>query len=100
MGNIVNLADRRAARPDSAEFGLVLKFDTDEPEFTRGFEAGMLWQALTEEPASREGTYHRLNVRMLERIAAAKGFTVEVKNTTDVQWVTAVFTKVGPPRTR
>lgn len=29
---------------DEVEYGLLLPFDSDDPEFTRGFEAGMLWE--------------------------------------------------------
>lgn len=31
---------------DDEGWGLVLPFDTDEPEFCRGFEAGQIWEQL------------------------------------------------------
>lgn len=54
-----------------AEYGLVLAFDTDAPEFTRGFEAGQLWERL-----ERDGTagqlIHAENAEMVMRMADAK----------------------------
>jgi hypothetical protein len=63
---------------EEAEYGLVLAFDTDEPEFTRGFEAGQLWERI-----ERDGRVNQLihaeNAEMVMRIAEAKelAFTAE-----------------------
>lgn len=55
----------------SAGWGLVLAFDTDEPEFTRGVEAGMLWERL-----ERDGCAAQLvsaaNAEMVMRMAEAR----------------------------
>jgi hypothetical protein len=52
----------------------VLAYDTDEPEFARGFEAGRLWALLRESPKSELREYLRdTNVEMVMRIAEATG---------------------------
>ncbi len=51
---------------------LVCPFDTDDPEFTRGFEAGVLWATLRSgEPC--EATIHGTNAEMAMRMAEATG---------------------------
>jgi hypothetical protein len=57
---------------DSEEYGLVLAFDTDEPEFTRGFEAGQLWERI-ERDGMADQLIHAENAEMIMRIAEAKG---------------------------
>ena len=57
---------------EDAEYGLILPFDSDEPEFTRGFEAGALWERLKNQPGF-EGTVHAENAEMVMRIAEATG---------------------------
>jgi hypothetical protein len=56
-----------------AEYGLVLPFDTDEPEFTRGFEAGVIWERTENGPY--EGLIHAENAEMVIRIAEAREMT-------------------------
>ena len=51
---------------------LVLAFDTDEPEFTRGFEAGQLWERL-ERDGIADQLIHAENAEMVMRMADAKG---------------------------
>lgn len=38
------------APPDDLGQSLLLAFDSQHPEFSRGFEAGRIWRALTEDP--------------------------------------------------
>lgn len=60
------------------EYGLVLAFDTNDPEFTRGFEAGQIWERL-----ERDGYTSQLvsagNAEMVMRMADHYGlkFTAE-----------------------
>ncbi len=54
------------------EYNLILTFDTDEPEFTRGFEAGQLWERL-EHSGRTEQLIHAENAEMVMRMAEAKG---------------------------
>jgi hypothetical protein len=52
---------------DAAGFGLVLPFDSDDPEFCRGVEAGRLWEQLNAgEPV--EQTIHATNAEMAIRM--------------------------------
>ena len=62
----------------AAEFGLVLAFDSDDPEFTRGFEAGQVWTRLDYEQEF-ECYLSPGNAEMIMRICEAKGvaFTAE-----------------------
>lgn len=55
---------------DEARYGLVLPFDTDDPEFRRGVEAGALWAHLEHEPYVAK-TVHADNAEMVIRIAEA-----------------------------
>lgn len=57
---------------DDAEYGLVLPFDTDEPEFTRGFEAGQLWERLERDGRAAQ-LIHAENTEMVMRMAESKG---------------------------
>lgn len=56
----------------SEGFSLVLAFDTDEPEFTRGFEAGQLWERL-ERDGRVSQLIHAENAEMVMRMAEARG---------------------------
>jgi hypothetical protein len=56
---------------EPTEYGLVLPFDTDDPEFTRGFEAGQLWERL-ERVGRADQLLHAENAEMLMRIAESK----------------------------
>jgi hypothetical protein len=77
------------------EYSLVLAFDTDDPEFTRGFEAGQIWERL-----ERDGYTSQLvsagNAEMVMRMADKHGlkFTAE-----DVgyEWLQVT---VGEPKDR
>jgi hypothetical protein len=51
---------------------LVLPFDSDDPEFTRGFEAGRLWEQLSRDEAV-EMAVHASNIEMVMRMGEAAG---------------------------
>lgn len=55
---------------DDDGYNLVLPFDTDDPEFRRGVEAGALWAHLEHEPYVAK-TVHADNAEMVMRIAEA-----------------------------
>lgn len=57
---------------EDGEYGLVLPFDTDDPEFTRGFETGQLWERL-ERDGMADQLIHAENAEMVMRMAEAKG---------------------------
>ena len=68
---------------------LVLPFDTDDPEFIRGFEAGRLWaQLCTGEPV--EATLHATNIEMAMRMAEAAGRPFVGSDVAD-EWVQVTF---------
>jgi hypothetical protein len=57
--------------PDDQNYSLLLPFDTDDPEFARGFEAGKLYElALSGEPFTQ--TIHASNTEMAMRICEAQ----------------------------
>lgn len=49
---------------------LICPFDSDDPEFVRGFEVGALWERLKTREAF-ETTIHATNVEMVMRLADA-----------------------------
>ena len=51
---------------------LVLPFDTDDPQFRRGVEIGMLWQSL-EHDSRASAAVHADCAEMVIRIAEARG---------------------------
>lgn len=54
-----------------ADHALLLPFDTEEPEFARGFEAGRLWALVREDAGEVEETVHTSNAEMLMRMGEA-----------------------------
>lgn len=52
---------------------LLLAFDSDHPEFVRGFEAGRLWALCQERSDEFTETIHWKNAEMLTRIHEATG---------------------------
>lgn len=72
-----------------AEFGLALAFDSDDPEFRRGVEAGMIWQRLEQEQAF-ECYLHPENAEMCMRIAEAKGVSFKAEPAGD-EWLWVTF---------
>jgi type IV secretory pathway ATPase VirB11/archaellum biosynthesis ATPase len=51
---------------------LICPFDTDDPEFVRGFEIGVLWERLQSGEAC-EVTIHATNAEMVIRLAESTG---------------------------
>lgn len=60
---------------DSDSYSLVLPFDSDNPEFTRGFEIGRIYGQLDTRPPTLNGTIHATNAEMLIRVAEQAGYT-------------------------
>jgi hypothetical protein len=81
---------------DPSDFGLLLPFDTDEPEFCRGFEAGRLWALLGSEPHEEIEEYaHATNAEMLIRMGEATGRVVTAELMADDCWVFVKFEPAG-----
>lgn len=82
--------------PDSGdeqavEWGLVLAFDTDDEQFVRGFEAGILWRRLEVEEGV-EMTVRADNAEMVMRMAEARGVPFTADPTEDGEWL---FVRLG-----
>lgn len=60
------------------EWGLVLAFDSDDPEFARGVEIGSMWTEV-EENGRCERMIRGNNAEMAMRIAEAKGLPFEAE---------------------
>jgi hypothetical protein len=79
------------------EYGLVLAFDTDEPQFTRGFALGVVWERLTHHPEGVAETVRAESAEMILRIAEAKGLPFSAEpagGSGEWLWVT-----IGTPAT-
>lgn len=82
------------------QFGLVLSFDTDDPEFTRGFACGQAWQLLEMDEPYVEMMITSDNLYMFITMADAKGYDIEMEETgkeasnlLDTQWLRVCLTK-------
>lgn len=68
-------------------YELHLAFDTDDPEFARGFEAGVVYGQM--QHLSRvEQTIGVRNIEMVMRMAEAGGWTFTALHGDDPDWVT------------
>ena len=64
-------------------YDLVLPFDTDDPEFCRGFEAGTLWERLKQQPEEVEEIVHEGNQPLLREMAHRLGYRLECEDVRD-----------------
>jgi hypothetical protein len=71
---------------EGATWGCILPFDTQDPEFARGVEAGILWQRLETEPAV-SATVTARNAEMIMRIAEARSLPFSAQPLGE-QWLT------------
>jgi hypothetical protein len=81
---------------DSTEYGLVMAFDSDDPEFVRGFEIGRLYEMAQRCPEPFEQTVHASNTEMVIRVGEATGRRVsasEIPETDDWLSVTVAATE-------
>ena len=65
------MSDEAAGHPDG--MAEILAFDTNSPEFARGFEAGRLWALLRERPGRVDEVVHAVNSEMILRMGEATG---------------------------
>lgn len=68
---------------DLANFGALLLFDVDDPEFCRGFECGHIWTRLRDTDDRGPFTAHATNAEMLIRIGEALDLTFEAEDVGD-----------------
>lgn len=85
---------------EEGTWGLVLPFDTDDPEFTRGFTCGMIWQLMELDTPGIELSITSDNLFMCSQMADVKGYLLEMKETgvkvselEDSDWLNVSFTK-------
>lgn len=79
-----------AEQPPDATFGLRLAFDSDDPEFTRGFEIGR-YDTLLQRDGAAEGYLHPENAEMALRLAEAHGCEVKAEDI-GYGWMWVTFT--------
>lgn len=76
---------------------LIFPFDTDHPEYARGFEAGRLWALLRSDPGELEETVHASNTEMVLRMAEAVGRDVTGEMLDDT-WTLVTVEACDPER--
>lgn len=85
-------ADGQAMSDPTLDVRLLLPFDTQDPQFARGFECGRVWAILRADPDAEFSEYvHAANLEMLLRMAEAAGRMVRTEDV-DEMWVLATFT--------
>lgn len=86
--------------------GLVLPFDTDDPEFARGVECGRLWEQMEvidyQEADLPLGLtikqiIHGTNAEMVMRMCGAKGWSFEAEFIDDGHWVEVTLMPANGP---
>lgn len=81
---------------EEQEYGLLLAFDTDDPEFTRGFEIGQMWERLERDGFLQQPLAHASNSEMFMRMAEAKGMRFSAEEVND-EWVSiTIAPDLGP----
>jgi type IV secretory pathway ATPase VirB11/archaellum biosynthesis ATPase len=64
------------------KYGLVLPFDTDDPEFARGFEAGRVWELMSD-GMPFEAVVHGANAEMYMRMAESLNLEITAEHMDD-----------------
>lgn len=67
-------------------FELLLPFDSDDPEFTRGFEAGRLWERIKNDHTNWDQMIHPSNAEMVIRMCEAEGRTFRSEEVNE-EWI-------------
>ncbi len=91
------MIDELKARRERASGGYrsIMQFDTDDPEFARGVEVGMIFTMLVRvRPDQYHITCHTTNRTMLERIAQYSGYLLTAVDSATEGWLDAVFVRV------
>lgn len=73
----------------ACDVDLICPFDSDDPEFTRGFEIGMIWERLKSgEPCA--ATIHASNAEMILRLAETSGMRFRAQDLSE-EWLHVEF---------
>lgn len=78
------------------EYGLVLAFDSDSEDFTRGFELGQIWERLNRDGFLVQPLAHASNAEMFLRMAEAKGLRCIAEDVND-EWVSITIAREVAP---
>lgn len=70
----------------TAEFGLLIPFNDQSKSFTLGFEAGQIYEALTDIHASFGRTVHTCNLGQIRTIVETMGFQMTEEPTIEPEW--------------
>lgn len=91
---------------NEAEMSLIVSFTDQSAAFTHGFEAGMIWQEMSDGAMQIDRGYeagipiHTANAQVLQRMAEAKGYRLETKPQDHSEWTAARLTFVGAGRSK
>lgn len=66
-----------------SEYRPVLPFESDDPEFVRGFECGRIWALLAQHEQPLKVLAHKSNAEMLLRMAESTGRPVQTEEMDD-----------------
>lgn len=67
---------------------LKLPFDTDSPDFVRGFEAGRIYERMKDDPDELDGQmFHATNAEMVIRMIETTGASLKAEFTGDDVWM-------------
>lgn len=85
-------------RDENEALSLRLAFDTDEPQFARGFEAGRLWQMLESSDQGFTAIMHGPNAEMILRMAEATNRSVRSREMAPgSEWIEVEFSDAREP---
>jgi hypothetical protein len=76
-------------RPHENQMDLIFPFDSDDPEFVRGFEIGALWERL-KGGIPCAATLHAVNAEMVIRLAEASAVSFSAEDLSD-DWIQVEF---------
>lgn len=76
------------------KWALIFPFDSDHPEFARGWEAACLFMTLdNEKPRFMERTLHATNQEMVSRICEHAGYRFDVETLVE-DWIVVRFQRL------
>lgn len=80
---------------DQVEFGLVVPFDDASDSFVHGFEAGEIWRDM-QSSVEINRPVHSQNKVVIEAMAVASGYDIELKPTEYSEWMNLEGSKARP----
>lgn len=83
-------------QPQHTDYGLIVSFPDQSASFVHGFEAGGLWQQMRGGAVAEiEQTTHVENREVIARMAAAEGWSIEVKRSGVDGWDQSSLAKIA-----